>query len=41
MKKTFVTLACSVALLSLANTTVAFADDVISPDAVATGNKRS
>ena len=36
MKKTFVTLACSVVLLSVANTTVAFADDVISPDAVAT-----
>lgn len=39
MKKTFVTLACSVALLSLANTTVAFADDVISPDAVATATE--
>ena len=36
MKKTFVTLACSVVLLSVANTTVAFADELISPDAVAT-----
>ena len=36
MKKTFVTLACSVVLLSVANTTVAFADDVNTPDAVAT-----
>ena len=36
MKKTFVTLACSVVLLSVANTTVAFADDLISPDTVAT-----
>lgn len=39
MKKTFVTLACSVVLLSVANTTVAFADDVISPDAVATATE--
>lgn len=38
MKKTL-TLACAVALLSVANTTVAFADDVISPDAVATATE--
>lgn len=38
MKKTFVTLTC-VALLSVVNTTVAFADDVISPDAVATATE--
>ena len=38
MKKTL-TLACVVALLSVANTTVAFADDVISPDAVATATE--
>ena len=39
MKKTFVTLACAVVLLSVANTTTAFADDVISPDAVATATE--
>ena len=38
MKKTL-TLACAVTLLSVANTTVAFADDVISPDAVATATE--
>ena len=38
MKKTL-TLACAVALLSVANTPVAFADDVISPDAVATATE--
>lgn len=40
MKKTFVTLACSALLLSVLNATTAFADDVISPDAVATTTEK-
>ena len=41
MKKTFVTLACSALLLSVLNATTAFADDVNTPDAVATTTNNS
>ena len=41
MKKTFVTLACSALLLSVLNATTAFADDVNTPNAVATTTNNS